>query len=226
MAEDNRPVRIVGHARLRSFATDLLIAAGCTRADAEASAEVFVEADLRGFGGQGVDYMPYMVDYIRDGKIDPKGKPEILKELAASVMIDGHKGPGHGAAFMACDMAAKKAKQAGSCTVALGNSADIYMIGYYAERIARAGCVGIVATSGPPLVHPPGGMERVLSTNPIAFGFPMAGEDPLVMDMAMSAMSRSRVRLAAYHKEQVPPGTGIGPDGRPSTDAETVMAGR
>lgn len=223
MAE--RPARTLDAATLRRFATDLLIAAGCSPEDAAASAEVFVEADLRGFAGQGVDYLPYMVGYLRDGKIDPKGKPEILRDLPAAVLIDGHRGPGHAAAFLACDIAAKKAKQAGCATVALANSADIYMIGYYAERLARAGMVGMVATSGPPLVHPPGGMERMLSTNPLAFAFPLDGPDPFVTDMAMSAMSRSHVRLAAYHKEQVPSGTGIGPDGRPSTDAVTVMAG-
>lgn len=225
MALSERPTRTLDATVLRRFAADLLVAAGCSREDAAASAEVFVEADLRGFSGQGVDYLPYMVHYVQDGKIDPKGKPEILRDLPAAVLIDGHKGPGHRAAFLACDLAADKAKKAGCAAVALANSADIYMIGYYAERLARAGMVGMVATSGPPLVHPPGGMERMLSTNPIAFGFPLDGPDPFVADMAMSAMSRSHVRLAAYHKEQVPLGTGIGPDGRPSTDAVTVMAG-
>ncbi|MCX7354154.1 MAG: Ldh family oxidoreductase [Alphaproteobacteria bacterium] len=225
MTVTERPSRILDAGTLRRFAADLLVAAGCSREDAVASAEVFVEADLRGFAGQGVDYLPYMVHYLQGGKIDPKGKPEILRDLPAAVLIDGHKGPGHAAAFLACDIAAKKAKAAGCATVALANSADIYMIGYYAERLARAGVVGMVATSGPPLVHPPGGMERVLSTNPIAFAFPLDGPDPFVVDMAMSTMSRSHVRLAAYHKEQVPPGTGIGPDGHSSTDAVTVMAG-
>lgn len=225
MASSERPARTLDAGVLRQFAIDLLVAAGCSRKDAAASAEVFVDADLRGLVGQGVDYLPYMIGYLRDGKIDPKGRPTILRDLPAAVLIDGHKGPGHAAAFLACDIAAEKARTAGCAVVALANSADIYMIGYYAERLARAGMVGIVMTSGPPLVHPPGGMERMLSTNPIAFAFPLDGPDPFVADMAMSAMSRAYVRLAADHKEQVPPGAGIGPDGRPSTDAVTVIAG-
>ena len=110
-------------------------------------------------------------------------------------------------------------------TVAIGNSTDIYMIGYYAERIARAGKIGIVMTSGPPLVHPHGGIDRMLSTNPIAFGIPRGTADPLVFDFATSAISSSRVRQAAYDGTPLPEGSGIGPDGQPTTDAALVRQG-
>ena len=100
------------------------------------------------------------------------------------------------------------------------------MIGYYAERIACQGCAGIVCTSGGPLVHAHGGVDRVLSTNPIAFGIPRGGREPIVFDMATSALSNARIRQAAYHGEQVPPGSGVGPDGLPTTDAATIRKGR
>ena len=53
------------------------------------------------------------------------------------------------------------------------------MIGAYAERISQMGLIGIVMTSGPPLVHPYGGVEKMLSTNPVAFGMPFEGENSI-----------------------------------------------
>ena len=101
-------------------------------------------------------------------------------------------------------MVSIKAKKIGSSTVSICNSTDIFMIGAYAKRISQKGLIGMVMTSGPPLVHPYGGIEKMLSTNPIAFGMPIAGEIPFVFDMATSALSSSRIRQAEYFKENLP----------------------
>lgn len=210
---------------LRRFMVALHVAAGASEANAEAAAEVHLDADLKGLGVQGLDYLPYTLKCLKRGLIDGQAEPQVVRQMAASVLIDGKRGLGQPAAILAADLASALAAQSGSATVAIGNSTDIYMIGYYAERIARAGKIGIVMTSGPPLVHPHGGMERMLSTNPIAFGIPRGTADPLVFDMATSAISSSRVRQAAYDATPLPEGSGIGPDGRPTTDAALVRQG-
>ena len=203
----------------------LLCACGCPDELASAAAEVFLEAELRGIGVQGIDYLPYLIANLRAGNIDPAGRPRIVKESAAAALVDGGNGLGQPAALLAADTAARKAREAGAAAVGITRSQDIFMIGYYAERIACSGCVGIVCTSGGPLVHAHGGVDRVLSTNPIAFGIPTEARDPIVFDMATSAISNARIRQAAYHGEQVPPGSGVGPDGLPTTDAATIRKG-
>ena len=210
---------------LRRFMIALHVAAGASEANAEAAAEVHLDADLKGLGVQGLDYLPYTLKCLKRGLIDGQAEPEVVRRMAASALIDGKRGLGQPAAILAADLVSALATQAGSATVAIGNSTDIYMIGYYAERIAQAGKIGIVMTSGPPLVHPHGGMDRMLSTNPIAFGIPRGRADPLVFDMATSAISSSRVRQAAYDATPLPEGSGIGPDGRPTTDAALVRQG-
>lgn len=224
-AEAARPTLNVGAGALRALMERLLVACGCPDELASAAAEVFLEAELRGIGVQGIDYMPYLIANLRSGNIDPAGRPRIVKESAASALVDGGNGLGQPAALLAADTAARKAREAGAAAVGITRSQDIFMIGYYAERIARHGCAGIVCTSGGPLVHAHGGMDRVLSTNPIAFGIPAEGRDPIVFDMATSALSNARIRQAAYHGEQVSPGSGVGPDGLPTTDAATIRKG-
>ncbi len=210
---------------LQAFLQRLLEAAGAGTHPAACAAEIFVEADCKGVGGQGSDYIYYVIDSLRRGLIDGTAEAVLVRESEASALIDGRRGLGQQAALMAVETVSDKAARCGSATVLVRNSTDIFMIGAYAERIARRGMVGMVMTSGPPLVHPPGGVERLLSTNPLAVAVPRGEEAPLLIDMATSAVSSSRARRAAYRGERLPAGSGIGADGRPATDAAAVRKG-
>ena len=218
-------VRVLPSA-LRSLAKRLLIAAGAEASNAETAAEIFVDADLKGTGAQGVDYLYYIIDCLKRGIIDGKSKPTVTKETESTALIDGHRGLGQPAGILAVEIATEKARKTGTASVAVGNSTDIFMIGAYSERLAANGLVGMVMTSGPPLVHPYGGVERLLSTNPISIAIPRRKDmPPLVLDMATSALASSRIRLATYYDEQVPAGTGIGPDGKPTTNPKAIRKG-
>ncbi len=224
MSDSAREI-IVEPQALHRFMVDLMVAGGASEKAATVAADVHLDADLRGVGPQGFDYLPYTLKSLERGIIDGHAEPEVVRDDGATVLIDGRRGMGQPAGVLAADLAIAKARDLGSATVAIRNATDIYMIGYYAERMARAGVIGMVMTSGPPLVHPHGGMQKLLSTNPIAFGIPRVAEDPLVFDMATSAVASSRVRQAAYSGTPLPPGSGLGPDGRPTTDARAIQAG-
>jgi len=220
-----RKTLVVPVTALRGFMERLLLAVGCDHASAEIAADVFLEADMRGVGLQGLDHMHSLIRGIRNGHIDPMGIPHLKSEGTAFVLIDGRRGPGQRAATMAVDLVVKNARAAGSCSVAIINSSDIFMLGYYAERIARAGLVGFVFTSTAPLVHPYGGIEKILGTNPLAISFPTADEFPVVIDMATSALSASRVRHASYFGEEVPEGVGVDEHGRPTRNPRLMRPG-
>jgi L-2-hydroxycarboxylate dehydrogenase (NAD+) len=204
---------------------ELLIAVGCEPTTAELAAEFFWEADLRGVGLQGLDHMHTMIRAIRMGHIDPKGKPRITKEGPAFALIDGGRGPGQLAALLAIETVITKARSAGTCGVGITNSSDIFMLGLYAERIARAGLVGFVFTGAPPQVHPFGGVEPLLGTNPLAIAFPTENGDPVVIDMATSALSGSRIRQAWYFGEEVAEGIAVDAKGAPTTNPGEIRSG-
>ena len=224
MKKSRKTIKITA-SNLILYAKNLLVAAGADEANAETAAAFFVEADLKGASVQGVDYLYYIIDCLKRGIIHGSAKPAIIKETESTALIDGNRGLGQPAAVMAIDVATKKAGTTGTASVAITNSTDIFMIGAYSERLARNGLVGMVMTSGPPLVHPYGGVERLLSTNPISIAIPRRGNDPFVLDMATSALASSRIRQAMYYDEKVAPGTGIGPDGMSTTDAKEIRKG-
>jgi LDH2 family malate/lactate/ureidoglycolate dehydrogenase len=216
-----RPTIRIEARELERLARDLLVAAGAEAGHAAIAAELFVEADLHGVGAQGVDYLYYAMDGLKRGLIDGAATPTIAHETQSTALIDGHRGIGQVAALLAVDLLVRKARETGTASVAIGNSTDIFRIGAFAMRLAKAGLIGFVTTSGPPLVHPHGGRERLLSTNPLAIGIPRRG-DPFVLDMATSALASSRARQAAYYGEEVPPGSGLDSQGRPTTDAREI----
>jgi len=219
-----RPVVTVAAGDLEALARDLAIAAGASHENAKAIAAVYLYADLSGVGLQGIDYMPYLLDQLLDVRIKGDAEPQIVRETPATALVDGGLGPGQTAAIFAADLAIEKAKAVGTASVGVTNSGDIFMLGFYVNRIAEAGLIGMAFTAGPPLVHPHGGVERMLSTNPIAMAFP-TGDVPLLLDMATSALSRSRIRQAAYHGEPIPEGVGLNAKGAPTTDAGELYHG-
>ena len=218
----DRPTRVISADALRDLMERMLLAIGCEPDIAGVVANVHLEADLRGYLFQGIDHMFDLIIEVRGGHIDPNGRPEILKEGDAWAHISGNGGPGHLAAILGAETAIRKANSAGCCAVGITNSADLYMLGYYGEMIARGGCAAILSTNCPPLVHAFGGTEPVVGTNPFVIAIPTADDHPILLDMSTSARSASYFRQAAYHGEQVPAGLGVGPDGRPSTDAVTI----
>ena len=181
-------------ARLRELLRRILVAAGCNAENARASAEGFVEADMRGVGRQGADHIGNLLEDLEAGIVDGSARPAVAREGPAFAVVDGAWATGHAGAFLATDTAVAKARDAGCAAVALTNGADIYMIGIYAGRIAEAGLVGMVFTASSSLVHPFGGVDRRLGTNPYAIGIPTGSGVPIVHDISTSAVSHSTVR--------------------------------
>ncbi len=222
--EKNRTYVTLKADELEKLAFDLAHAGGASIENAKAIAAAYVFADLSGVSLQGIDYMPYLLDQLLDGRVAGEAKPTIKCETLATALVDGGLGPGQTAAVYAVELAMSKAKSTGVGAVGVTNSSDIFMLGYYANKIAEAGLIGMAYTAGPPLVHPFGGIERMLSTNPIAMAFP-TNDVPVVVDMATSALSRSRVRQASYHGESLPEGIGLNAQGEPTTNAMELYKG-
>ncbi len=220
-----RRTRKVAPETLRGLMERLLGAVGCPPDLAAVAAGVHLEADLRGHHIHGLDHMGELIGNIRAGRIDPAGRADLVAEGPAWAQIDGNRGLGHPAAILAAEMAVAKAGSAGCAVVGVRESADIFLVGYYGELIARAGYAALLTTNVPPHVHPFGGNEAVLGTNPLVIAMPTAGPDPVVLDMATSVIAASHVRQAAYDGTALPEGIGVDAEGVPSTDAAAVEGG-
>jgi LDH2 family malate/lactate/ureidoglycolate dehydrogenase len=211
---------------LRTFLSRIFEAAGCDEYNARLNAVGIVEADLHGHHIQGTDHIYSTVRALRAGHLNGRAKPRIVHETAATAQVDGDGGTGHVTGLYATDLAMRKAREAGIGAVGLVGGGDIFMLGYYAEKISRADLVGMVFTNTHPVrVHPAGGIDPLLGTNPLAFGFPVSEQDPIVVDLATSTSAIGHVRVASYSGAPIPPGVAIDRDGKPTTDAKVALDG-
>jgi LDH2 family malate/lactate/ureidoglycolate dehydrogenase len=148
----------------------------------------------------------------------------VVRETGATALLDGGNTTGMIAAYRASEATIHRAQAHGLAVVCLGNTWMTGRSAYYCEMIARAGLVVIHTVAAPQAVAPFGGMRPALGTNPIAFGFPAAG-DPLVIDMGTSAFMGTDLQFRARLGMPIPAGVALEPDGQPTTDAVTAHQG-
>ncbi len=72
---------------------------------------------------------------------------------------------------------------------------------------------------------PWGGLDMLLSTNPIAVAIPAGEEKPIVLDMATTVAAYGKVKTKALLGEMMPEGWMIGRDGKPLTDPKRAEEG-
>ena len=90
--------------------------------------------------------------------------------------------------------------------------------------MADAQCVGMAFTVSEALVHPWGGSQAMVGTNPIGIAVPTASE-PLVLDMSTAATSAGKVLDYAARGQDLPEGWAVDESGHPTTNAQAAVAG-
>ncbi len=213
-------------ATLRDFITRVYVAAGVPEADARTVAALMTEADLNGADSHGVFRLPQYIRRLQAGGMNPQAKPRIVEERAASALIDGDNGLGHLAVSLAAETAIAKARTAGVawCGVRRGNHAGPASL--YARMPMQAGMIGIYMAVGSANHLPPwGGLELLLSTNPIAIAVPAHEETDVVLDMATTVAAYGKVKMKAQRGEMMPEGWMIDRQGNPLLDPRRSAEG-
>ena len=132
-----------------------------------------VEADLLGYDTHGLFRLRQYVNRLRDGGCNPVAAPRVLRETAATALVDGDNGLGHLAMAMARDLAMAKARTAGIGWVGVRGGNHAGPAALYVRPQAAAGMIGICAAVGSANhVAPYGGTDLLLGTNPIAIATP------------------------------------------------------
>jgi L-2-hydroxycarboxylate dehydrogenase (NAD+) len=149
----------------------------------------------------------------------------VEKETSVSYLIDAGGNIGICALCLATDLLVSKAnKTSGLAIAGIHNSSPpgTGPAGYYAERIARRGFIGIIFCGSSKIVAPSGSCERAFGTNPIAIGIPTSGI-PIVLDMATAAMPVFKVAEALIKGDMLPPNTGYDRAGAMTQDPREVL---
>ncbi|MDR9773235.1 Ldh family oxidoreductase [Rhizobium hidalgonense] len=207
-----------------ALATRLLEEHGATRDHAALQARVLVTAEMKGHPSHGLCRLPRLVERMERGLIDPQTKGTQRWRADAVLEVEGSAGLGPIVAMAAIERLAPHIPDLGIGLVAVRNANHLGMLAHYVEAIAAMGLVGIALSSSEALVHPFGGTQAMLGTNPIAIGVPTA-EDPLVLDLATSIVPMGRIHHHAATGRPIPDGWALDAAGKPTTDPKRAKAG-
>lgn len=202
----------------------VLVGLGANEQEAAIQADVWTEADLRGIHSHGIQRLPVMATRIKKGLLKVNVTPERVWATEAVLNVDGKDGFGTAICETSLALLAPAARRHGVASLTVRNAAHIGMVGYYAERRARDGLVCIALTTTEALVHPFGGAEALVGTNPIAIGIP-GKPYPFVLDMATSVSAMGRIITFKHRGEQIPEGWAVDKDGTPTTDPDAALQG-
>jgi LDH2 family malate/lactate/ureidoglycolate dehydrogenase len=211
---------------LRRFITAAFASQGLPPADARQVASLMTEADLQGSDGHGVIRLPQYMKRLRAGGINKHPDIRIVHERAATAVVDGDNGMGHLVVSKAVDIAIEKARETGIAWVGTRYSNHAGPASLYARRPLQHDMLGLYFAVGNANHLPPwGGMEMLLSTNPIAAGIPTGEEPPVVLDMATTVTAYGKVKAKAKRGEQMPVGWMIDRQGQPLLDPNRAGEG-
>lgn len=205
-----------------------LCGAGASREEAATVARHCVAANLAGHDSHGVINIPLYAERIGKGHIVPGAPFEVLRESAATTVIDGHFGFGFVVSERAMRITVDKAARSDVAVTTVRRQSHVGRLTDYALMAAEAGMIGIMtADSGrtAKAVAPFGGREARLGTNPLCIAMPSNLDAPFFVDIATSAAAAGKLKVAASRGEAVPAGWLIDREGRATTDPRALAAG-
>jgi L-2-hydroxycarboxylate dehydrogenase (NAD+) len=219
------PLRVPAE-RLETFTAKAFEAVGISEPEASSIAELMVRADLQGSEGHGIFRLPQYIRRIRGGAVNVKPRITVAREAAGMALVDGDNGMGHLVMRYATEKAIEKARIAGVAWVGVRWSNHAGPASLYAAMPAARDMIGLYLAVGNANHLPAwGGLDMLLSTNPIAVALP-AGEEPaIVLDMATTVAAYGKVKTKAQRGETMPEGWMMDREGRPLTDPRRANEG-
>ena len=198
---------------------------GVPKEDAENIADNLVLANLRGVDSHGIIRIPYYIEGIRKGFVQPRSDIRVVEESSSITLLDGGNGLGIPVATKATDLAIDKAKSTGVGVVGVRNLGHVGMLAYYMKKAIGHGFIGFACVNAPAVMIPWGGRENMFGTNPMCVGFPMNEGSSIILDMATSGIARFKIMVAALRGKEIPEGVALDKQGKPTTDPKEALEG-
>ena len=219
MAGDRPAARRIAPAALQHFIAAAYRAVGIAAAEAEKAATLMLASDVSGADGHGVFRLPQYIRRIEAGGMNTRPDIRVIRRAKATALVDGDNGLGSLVVSRAVEEAIALAREngVGWAGVRRGNHAGAAAV--YAAMPLAHDMIGLYFAVGNANHLPPwGGIDMLLSTNPIAVAVPALEEPPLVLDMATTVAAYGKVKVAAQQGKTMPEGWMIDRRGEPLTD--------
>ena len=209
---------------LRKSVEELLLVWGVPQEQADIITDTVVYAHQHEKHTHGITRLPIYKKKMDNALMTADTRVETAIDLPAMAVLDCNNGFGQIAAYHAMKETIKKAKEAGIAATFVRNSNNFGVAGYFGEMAAQKNMIGMIITSSGPAIAPEGGVKSIFGTNPFCCAFPTS-DGNVVLDMAMSAAARGKIRLAEKNNEKIPFGWAVDKEGNPTDNPAKALEG-
>ena len=222
-----RLVQNVSFRRPEGFHPGSHVRLGLPEQDAATVAALMAQADMQGSDGHGVIRLPQYARRIRAGGINVQ--PEHPRRAGAGRDGADRRRQRHGPS--GDERAPPRSRSRRRARPASAGSARNSATMPAPPRSMRSmplahDMIGLYFAVGNANHLPPwGGLDMLLSTNPIAAAIPAGDEQPIVLDMATTVAAYGKVKTKAQRGETMPEGWMIDRQGQPLTDPKRADEG-
>lgn len=192
---------------------------------AQVLADNCARAQRDGSHSHGVFRIPGYLASLASGWVDGQARPVVEDVASGFIAVDAANGFAQPALAAAREALIEKARSAGIAVLAIRNSHHFAALWPDVEPFAEAGLVALSVVNSMTCVVPHGAQRPLFGTNPIAFAAPRAGGEPIVFDLATSAIAHGDVQIAARKGERLPPGMGVDSLGQATQDPKAILEG-
>src|SRR5579863_6769043 len=212
----------ISHTFLTDFCRRILIAAGVPEHKAEVTATALVASNLRGVDSHGIQLLPYYLDQILAGEMDPQADGRVISENGSCLLFDAQSTLGQWVGEVCCGHAVRIARAQGMAIVVARESNHFGAAAWWAQKLSAAGQIGIVMCNASAIVPPWQGREGRVGTNPICMSVP----GPWLLDMATTTVAAGKIFKAFINQQpEVPAGWAFVSNGVPTTDTAKAYKG-
>ncbi|KAL5007454.1 hypothetical protein ScPMuIL_016260 [Solemya velum] len=214
---------VVPFNEVKSFIVRCMQAVGTRREHAETFADLLATADYRGHQSHGLNRIDiYMRDIQSGTTVSGDLEPTVVKETAATALVDGNSLLGPVVGKFCVDLALEKARESGIGWVSVRGSNHFGIAGWYSMRAAQQGMVGLAFTNTSPYMVPTRAKQAALGTSAISCAAPAKDGDSFVLDMASTAVAMGKIELRDRKGLDIPKGWAVDREGKETTNPKNV----
>ena len=202
---------------LKAFCASALVHEGMSKDHADLVAEVLAETDAYGTHSHGTKNLHNYIRKFRVGGIDIQALPEVVREGPSFALMDAKNSLGMIPSIKAMDLACQKAKESGIALVIVKESCHFGAAGYYVNRAAAKGMIGLAFSNVDPNMTAPGARSMMIGNNPLAYAAPAVKNPSLFFDIALSNVASLKVIQARKDGHEIPDSWIVDKDGLPTT---------
>ncbi|MDJ0994999.1 MAG: Ldh family oxidoreductase [Dinoroseobacter sp.] len=215
----------VTEAEAQELGSRAFVRLGVAPEAARDAAVALTTAEMMGISTHGLIRVADYATRLQAGGMMASATPNIDRPAPALVRVDGRDGLGPATAVYALRSGMAAARDAGMAGVFVRRGTHLGALAPYLLQATEAGFAAIMTSNTAPMIAPPGGRTAMAGNMPLGIAMPGFGQAPLLLDMALTVVSRSRIRTAAKAGTDIPEGWAYGPDGHPTTDPQAALDG-